>query len=146
MNFFGYVWLILYLARGEFVIEIEEEEFKSYIKKKEVVMVEVYTADCKECQAMAKEYEKAAKMAKQAKKPYTFVKIDAIDNPEIEKLTIVKGYPTLRLYVNASSIPYLGNRTANDILAFMDKKSAIQSKFLSNPKEIIDGVGVRVSV
>ncbi len=134
-------------AKRSAVIALEEEELDGFIKKKPVLMVEVYSPTCPHCKALAPEYEKAAETAVTSKKGYTFAKIDATANPGINQKLLVSGYPTLRLFVNGVRIDYDGNRTADAMLSFMDKKSGPQSTLLSTAEEIkavVNAKGLRV--
>ena len=129
------------------VISLEEEELDSFVQKKRIVMVEAYTPTCPHCKALAPEYLKAAKMAQKEKKPYFFVKIDASRNPGIGKKLEVRGYPTMKLYVEGLPIEYEGNRSAEAIFSFIDKKSGPQSTLLKDLDELnklIPAKGLRV--
>ncbi len=129
------------------VLALEEEELDNYLKKKPVVMLDVYTPTCPHCKALAPEFLKAAKQAQASRKAYAFVKIDARDNPGLGSKYQITGFPTLKLFVNGNPIDYEGNRTAEAILAFIDKKTGSQSTFLQSETEfqnVVSAKGSRV--
>eukprot|EP00829_Urostomides_striatus_P010461 TRINITY_DN2459_c0_g3_i2.p1 TRINITY_DN2459_c0_g3~~TRINITY_DN2459_c0_g3_i2.p1 ORF type:complete len:386 (-),score=112.76 TRINITY_DN2459_c0_g3_i2:14-1171(-) len=98
-------------------------------------MVECCGNNHPECKTWAPEYKKAAQKAKDTKKPYTFVKINILQNPGITKTLSANKFPALRLFVNGILILYSGNNTADALLAFMENKTGPQSTLLSTPEE-----------
>lgn len=153
MKFFGLSALVFTIfaisaIRGGLITEIEEEQLNWYVKNKNVLIIEACGNNHPECKTWAPEYKKAAQKAKDAKKPYTFVKINILQNPGITKTLSASKFPALRLFVNGILIPYSGNNTAEALLAFMENKTGPQSTLLSTPEEfqaVLTKKGLRVS-
>ena len=128
------------------VLSLEEEELDGYISKNQIVILDVYSPECPHCKELAPEFLKAAKTAKKQNKPYHFVKINGNQNPGLGPKFKITGYPTIKLFVNGSPIDYDGNRTADAIMDFIDKKSSRPSTLLSTLseiKDVISGTGLR---
>jgi protein disulfide-isomerase A6 len=80
---------------------------------KGVWLVEFYAPWCGHCQRLAPEYEKAAKALK------GIGRIAAI-NADAEKVNVqIKGFPTIKLFIDGKSSDYSGERTAKGIIDFM---------------------------
>jgi len=131
------------------VLSLEEEELDSYIKKKPYVFVDMYLPTCPHCKALAPEFQKAAQIAKDTNKPYNFVKINGKTNPGLGQKYEVSGYPTLKLFVNGQILSYEGNRTADAMLQFIDKKVGPQYITIKNVDELMnvannESLGLRV--
>jgi protein disulfide-isomerase A6 len=94
--------------------EVTQLTVKTFDKvNKGVWLVEFYAPWCGHCQRLAPEYEKAAKALK------GIGRIAAV-NMDAEKVNVqVKGFPTIKLYVDGKSSDYNGERTAKGIIDFM---------------------------
>lgn len=87
------------------------------------VLVEFYAPWCGHCQALAPEFEKAAK-ALAAKESDVFLgKVDATVEEELAKEYHIDGYPTLKWFTKGLAKEYEGPHDANGILRWIEKKT-----------------------
>jgi len=85
---------------------------------KEVVIKLFYAPWCPHCKNMMSEWEKLPK-----KLNGTGVQVDKVDcdaNPEVAKDNDVDGFPTIILFKDGKAIPFNGERTAEDIVKFIN--------------------------
>ena len=84
--------------------------------KKGIWLVEFYAPWCGHCQRLTPEYEKAAKALK------GIANIAAIDADKERTDVQIKGFPTIKLFVDGKMSDYDGARTADGIVDFMFRK------------------------
>lgn len=128
--------IIVSLAEGDVVV-LTDENFEQYLKSSPIMMVKFFAPWCGHCKTFAPEYEKAAKMAKQQGKSYVLGELDAT----VHKITAdkhgVQSFPTIKLFLNGSAIPYNSDRTADAVLAFIAQKTKPITTELKSPVELI---------
>lgn len=113
-------------------------------------MVKFFAPWCGHCKEFAPEYEKVAKKAKELGKPYILADLDATVHKKAATKENIEGFPTVKLYVNGKAIDYNGERTKDEVLAFLDKKTGPVSTKLETIDDIVsvkdgkrDGNGLR---
>ena len=145
-------WLILAIAfaamawaEGD-VFVLTDENYEETLKKNPVVMVKFYAPWCGHCKSFAPEYEKAAKQVKEEGKPYILADLDATVHKNAAEKEGIQGFPTIKLFINGKPLEYSGDRTAEAVLNFIDKKTSPPSTELKTVDEIKakkDGKGLR---
>ena len=120
----------------EEVVVLTDGNYEEMIRNNSVVMLEFYAPWCGHCKELAPEYEKMAKDVKEKKKNFIIAKLDATANPKAASKFGVRGYPTLKLFINGSPLDYDGDRKADPILAFIEKKVLPPSVELKTASEI----------
>ncbi len=138
--------LVALVAAEADVMTMTDENFEPTLKKSPVLMVKFYAPWCGHCKAFAPEYEKAAKLLKEQGKPYVLGELDATVHKNSSEKYGVQGYPTVKLFINGNPIDYEGDRTAEAVIAFIDKKTSPPSTELKNAaavKEKKDAKGLR---
>ena len=151
-------WLILAIAfisflacirADEDVVVLTDDTFDEAIKNNGIIMVKFYAPWCGHCKSFAPEYEKAAKEIKEQKKPYVLAKLDATEHKKAAEKHNVQGFPTIKLFINGNPIDFNGDRTADGVITFIDKKTSPPStelKTAAELKEKKEGKGLRVII
>jgi len=107
------------------VVVLDSSNFDSVIAENPFVLVEVYAPWCGHCKHLAPHYEEAANTLKAQNSAVILAKLDGAQDSEralVSKLG-VRGFPTLIFYSNGAPTPYTGQRTAEDIVSWVTKKS-----------------------
>jgi len=100
-----------------------DSNFQSILGGNEFVLAEFYAPWCGHCKALTPEYKKAANTLAAEESLVTLVKVDATVNTELAEKYEVEGYPTIKWFKGGASTEYGGGRTADDIVAWVTKKS-----------------------
>ncbi|CRK95503.1 CLUMA_CG008972, isoform A [Clunio marinus] len=139
MKVFFSIALLLFI--GVHAEEVKEEDgvlvltkanFKEVLEKNEYVLVEFYAPWCGHCKALAPEYAKAAKILADKESNIKLGKVDATEESDLAEEFQVRGYPTLKFFRSGSPIEYSGGRQADDIVAWLGKKTGPPAKELDS--------------
>lgn len=110
------------LPEEDGVLVLEEKTFEAAIKENPVILVEFFAPWCGHCKQFAPEYAAAAKQLKQAKPPVPLAKVDATAEHKLAEEHGVRGYPTIRLFIDGKDQEYTGGRTEQSIVTWVLKK------------------------
>lgn len=88
-------------------------------------MVEFWAPWCKHCLTFAPEYAKTAQILAEKNPPLPMGKVDVTREFDLLKRFDVKGFPSLRLFIDGEPREYAGSRLPDDIVDYMLHKSAI---------------------
>lgn len=104
------------------VLVLDGKTFEEAIKSNPFILVEFYAPWCGHCKQFAPEYSAAAKQLKQANPPVPLAKIDATAEYKLAEEHGVRGYPTIRLFVDGKDQEYTGGRTEQSVVTWVTKK------------------------
>lgn len=122
--------LAVEVAQEDDVYVLTDAAFDEFLKENPTVLVEFYAPWCGHCKKLAPEYAKAAKTLKnQGGVP--LAKVDATVEKGLAERFQVKGYPTLKFFLNGNPIEYNGGRTEGEIVNWINKKSGTAVKELT---------------
>jgi len=132
---------LLAFAAAEFakeggVLVLTDADIDDAIKTHEFLLVEFYAPWCGHCKRLAPEYEKAAEQLAAIDSRVALAKVDATEEKESGTRFGVRGYPTLKWFVNGKDSEFNGGRTAAEIVQWIKKKIGTPTKALATSDEV----------
>ncbi|KAF5758211.1 putative protein disulfide-isomerase [Helianthus annuus] len=105
------------------VVELNNDNTQKAIDGNEYVFVLGYAPwDVRSAELMPR-FAEAASVLKELESDVLMGKVDAERYPKVASSLGVKGYPTLLLFVNGSSLPYTGGFSSEEIVTWVRKKT-----------------------
>ena len=143
MNKFFVVTLLISMSLSKWGIEEEEDvgvltqsNFATFVEENEYVFVKFYAPWCGHCKAMAPAYSSLAKRMKEEEGGIPIAKVDATVETELAEKFGVKGFPTLKMFVNGEPIDYQGAREEEAIYNWIKKKLGPGSEAIETEEKL----------
>lgn len=140
MKFFkqqlAFVVLLLGSALSEEVLTLTEKNFQETIDNNQYILVEFYAPWCGHCKKLAPEYESAALALKDYDPKVILAKVDATEEKDLASKFQVKGFPTLKWFVNGEIAEYTGGRDEKKIVSWIKKKTGPAATLLKTVEDL----------
>lgn len=130
------ILLLVSVLAQDNVVVLTNETFYETIANNPFVLVKFFAPWCGHCKALAPEYEKLARIVKNEGKPFVIAELDANAYSDIGGKEQIDGFPTIKFYVNGLVFKFNGDRTAQDMLDFLDRKTSPPSTNLATEEDI----------
>ncbi|XVF24979.1 hypothetical protein REPUB_Repub13aG0173900 [Reevesia pubescens] len=107
------------------VVELNSDNSKRTIDDNEFVLVLGYAPWCVRSAELMPHFAEAATSLKELGSPLLMAKLDAERYPKVASFLDIKGFPTLLLFVNGTSLAYTGGYSAEEIVIWARKKTGV---------------------
>jgi protein disulfide-isomerase A1 len=118
----------------EGVLVLTTENFDETIAKYDQILVEFYAPWCGHCKKLAPEYSKAALRLAELDPVVPLAKVDATEEKDLASRFEVKGFPTLKWFVNGEAQEYKGGRVEDEIVNWIKKRSGPPTTVVDDTK------------
>lgn len=137
--FFSLVLFTLTLAdnsnQTEVVIKLNEKKFDQVVNSHERILVNFYASWCNHCQQLDPEYAKAAKTLKEMNVDVPLAIVDGNAEVFLAAKHNINGFPTIILYYRGRPVEYTGERTSQEIVSWVVRKSGPTYQLLNTVEE-----------
>jgi len=124
------------ITEEENVMVLTEANFDEALGANKNVLVEFYAPWCGHCKSLAPEYAKAATALKDEGSDIRLAKVDATEHKKLGERFGVRGYPTLKFFVDGKEKEYNGGRKSPDIVSWLKKKTGDACKVVTSKNDV----------
>ncbi|CAF1265630.1 unnamed protein product [Rotaria sp. Silwood1] len=105
------------------VLSLTKDTFDDAVKNNKYLLVKFVAPWCGHCKSLAPAYAAAAKQLAEAGSEVKLASVDATIEQDLAKQYEVKGYPTLKFFLDGTALEYTGGRSQNEIISWLKKKT-----------------------
>lgn len=118
------------------VLTLTKDNFDDAIKNNKYILVKFVAPWCGHCKNLAPAYAAAAKTLADENSEIKLASVDATVDQDLAKKFEVRGYPTIKFFVDGTPIEYTGGRSTDDILGWLKKKTGPAADDLKTVDEL----------
>lgn len=118
------------------VAVLTKDNFADFIKRHKFAFVKFYAPWCGHCKSMAPSYSKLAKRMKEEEKGVPIAKVDSTVETSLGEQFGIKGFPTLKFFIDGEPVDYNGAREEEAIYNWIQKKTGPSTTELTDIAEL----------
>eukprot|EP00250_Pteridium_aquilinum_P008794 c18213_g1_i1 orf=698-2020(-) len=118
------------------VLELTDASFDAAISKHDYIFVDFYAPWCFHCKKLSPELDAAAPGLAEKVPPIVLAKLNADKYTKLASRFEVRGYPTLKFFINGYPVDYKGPRKAAALSSHLEKLTSPDVKVLENEIEL----------
>ena len=126
------IFTVLFTVSAEVTV-LTKDNFANHLENNEYVLVKFYAPWCGHCKKLAPHYEK---LSTDGVDGVSVTKVDATVETELAKEHGVKGYPTLKWFINGTEYDFKGGRDFDTMNAFLKKATGEWAAFITSNEEL----------
>ncbi|CAF2024559.1 unnamed protein product [Rotaria magnacalcarata] len=105
------------------VLALSKDTFDDTVKNNKFVLVKFVAPWCGHCKALEPVYAGAARKLAESGSEVKLASVDATIEADLAKRFEVRGYPTLKFFLDGTVLEYTGGRSESDIISWLKKKT-----------------------
>ena len=128
------------------VSALTNDNFDEFVKSHPYVFVKFFAPWCGHCKSMAESYAGLARKINENGQDLVIAELDATLHPAIASKFGVKGYPSLKFFSHGEPIDYSGEREAEAIENWIEKKLAASIEEITTMDRLTEVAKLRLAV
>ena len=126
------LFTVLNVINAEVTV-LNTDSFKEHIETNEYVLVKFFAPWCGHCKKLAPHYEK---LSTEGVKGVSITEVDATIDTQLAKDFDVKGYPTMKWFINGTEYDFKGGRDFDTMNSFLKKATGEWAAFIDTKDQL----------
>jgi protein disulfide-isomerase A1 len=118
------------------VLSLTKDTFDDAVKNNKFLLVKFVAPWCGHCKSLTPAYAAAAKELAESGSEIKLASVDATIERELGQRFEVKGYPTLKFFLDGATVDYNGGRKQDEIISWLKKKTGPAAKDLTTVDQL----------